>query len=249
MYDVFRVPSPRVTSFRLLLSVHLACALAATGAFWLAAFSGKGSPFHRASGVWFQRLIYAAAVTGGVLALVGIIAPAWSHPIGPGETPERWADALRTHRQTMWVVLYLLLVIVTPTQHGLAVVAAGPVPARIRSRLHAALNLLCLVGTMLLLAASVVWQRGTVLVLAPMGFAIGVRNMSYASRSTATSIEWEREHLTSLLTAGVTMHTALLVFGVTRTLGLTPSVSSELVLWVLPAMVGAPVIVWLRSRR
>lgn len=249
MYDLFRVPSPRVTSFRLLLSVHLACALAATAAFWFSAFSRKGGPFHRASGVWFQRLIYAAAVTGGVLALVGIAAPAWSHPIEPGETPDRWADALRTHRQTMWVVLYLLLIIVAPTHHGLAVVAAGPVPARIRSRLHATLNLLCLFSTMLLLVAAVVWQRGTFLVVAPIGFAIGLRNMSYASRSSATSIDWEREHLTSLLTAGVTTHTALLVFGVTRTAGLAPSVSSELLLWVLPALVGAPAIVWLRSRR
>jgi hypothetical protein len=232
-----------------LLSVHVACALGATVAFWSAAFSGKGGPFHRASGAWFQRLIYAAACTGGALALAGIVAPAWGHPIGPGQTPEHWADALRAHRQMMWVVLYLLLIIVTPAQHGLAVVAAGPVPARIRSRLHATLNLSCLAGTVLLLAASVVWQRATFLTVAPIGFAIGLRNMSYASRTAATSRQWEREHLTSLLTAGAVMHTALLVFGVTRTFEVAPSLPAELALWVLPALVAAPAIVWLRSRR
>ena len=228
--------------------MHLACALAATTAFWLAAFSRKGGPFHRGVGTWFRRSIYAAAFTGGVLATAGIVAPGLANPIEPDQAAAS-TDILRAYQQKMWVVLYLLLVIVTPAQHGLAVVAAGPVPARIRSRLHATLNLLCLAGTVLLLAACVVWQRWMFLTLAPIGFAIGVRDMSYASRPSATSREWEREHLTSLLTAGVMMHVALLMFGATRTLGLELSAPAEVLLWTLPAFVGAPAIVWLRSRR
>jgi hypothetical protein len=238
-----------VSSFQALLSVHLVCALAATAAFWLAAFSAKGGPFHRTIGKLFQRLIYAAALTGGVMALAGIVVPLWGHPIAPGQTPGRWAAALRAHQQTMWVVLYMLLIIVTPTQHGLAVVRAGPAPARVRSRRHATLNLLCLAGTVLLLAACVVWQRWPFLILAPIGFTIGLRNMRYASRASATSSEWEREHLTSLITTGVMVHTALLMFGATRTLGLEVSGPAEALLWLLPAVVGAPAILWLRSRR
>jgi hypothetical protein len=238
-----------VPSFQALLGVHLVCALAATVAFWLAAFSGKGGPLHRAVGKWFQRLIYAVACTGGVLALGGIVVPAWGHPIASGQTLEQWDGALRAHRQTMWVVLYVLLIIVTPAQHGLAVVAAGPVPARVRSRRHATLNLLCLAATVLLLAACVVWQRWVFLTLAPIGFTVGLRNMTYAGRTSATSSEWEREHLTSLLTTGAMMHTALLMFGVTRTLDVEMSAPAEALLWLLPAFVGVPAIVWLRSRR
>jgi hypothetical protein len=149
----------------------------------------------------------------------------------------------------MWVVLYVLLIIVAPAHHGVAVVAAGPSPSRIRSWIHAAFNLSCLAGTVLLLAASVSWQRWTVLTLAPIGFTIGLRNMSYASRRAATSREWEQEHLTSLVTAGVTMHTALLVFGASRTFGLVLSGPAEVLLWWLPALIGMPIIVWLRSTR
>jgi hypothetical protein len=238
-----------VTAFRLLLSVHLACALAATTAFWLSAFSSKGGPVHRAAGTWFRRFIYGAATTGGVLAIAGIVAPAWGHPQGPELTAEQLANAFAQHRQTMWVVLYLLLLIVAPAHHGTAVIAAGPAPARLRSRLHATLNLSCLAGAVVLLAACVVWQRWIYLILAPVGFVVGVRNMSYASRASATPSEWEREHLTSLITAGMTVHTALIVFGVTRTLGVDLSTPGEVLLWLLPAFVGAPAIVWLRSRR
>jgi hypothetical protein len=229
--------------------VHLACALGATAAFWVAGFSFKGGPRHRSAGEWFRRLIYAAAFTGGVLALAGIAVPSWGHPIRPGQSIDAWTEALQAHRQTMWVVLYVLLIIMAPAQHGIAVVAAGPAPARIRSRLHATLNLSCLVGTVLLLAASVTWQRWVVLTLAPIGFTIGLRNISYASRPSATSSEWEREHLTSLVTAGVTVHTALLVFGTSRTLGLSLSGPLEVLLWLFPTIVGGPVILWLRSRR
>lgn len=229
--------------------MHLACALGATAAFWIAGFSFKGGPRHRSAGEWFRRLIYAAAFTGGVMALAGIAVPAWGHPMQPGQTVETWTDALMAHRQTMWVVLYVLLIIVAPAQHGIAVVAAGPSPARVRSRLHAALNLSCLAGTVLLLAACVSWQRWIFLTLAPIGFAIGLRNLSYASRRSATSSAWEREHLTSLVTAGVTMHTALLVFGASRTLGLVLSGPAEVLLWLLPTLIGLPVILWLKWRR
>jgi hypothetical protein len=143
----------------------------------------------------------------------------------------------------------VLLIIVVPTQHGLAVVAAGPQPARVRSRLHATLNLSCLIATVVLLAACVVWREAIYLTLAPLGFAVGLRNMHYASQRAATPRDWEREHLTSLITAGVGVHTALLVFGVSRTLGLTLSPVGQLVLWIGPALIGLPIVLWLRSRR
>jgi hypothetical protein len=229
--------------------VHLVCAFGATVFFWLAAFSFKGGPVHRAAGEWLRRLIYTAALTGAALAVGGIVAPAWGHPNSSGLSEAAWFETLRVHRQTMWIVLYVLLTIIAPVQHGLAVVAAGPRPARVRSKLHAGLNLACLVSTLLLLAAAVTWQRWLPLIVAPIGFAVGLRNMAYASRRSATSSEWEREHLTSTLTAGVTIHTALLVFGGPRVLGPNLPVSVEVLLWVVPAAVGGLAIAWLRARR
>src|SRR5262245_51480971 len=94
-----------------LLRVHLACAFRATALFWTAATVTKGGRLHRSAGRWFSRLIYAAAWTGGVMAvasLIGSYAAASS------------SDAIRTTRQTMWLVLYILVIIVAPVQHGLA---------------------------------------------------------------------------------------------------------------------------------
>jgi hypothetical protein len=213
-----------LTIARLLLALHLSCAFGGTAAFWVAASSFKGGPVHRAAGDWFSRFMYAAAATGGVLAF-------------------------RADRLTTWLVLYVLLVIVTPTQHALAVIRAGPVPARLRSRWHAALNLASMVGSAALLAVVVAWEHWIALPVVPAGFIIGLRNLGYAARRSARPDEWEREHLTSTLTAGIAVHTALLVFGTNRSLDLELTGAVALLPWIGPAAIGLPVIAWLRSRR
>lgn len=232
-----------------LLRVHLMCALGAMALFWIAAVTSKGGRRHRAAGRWFSRLIYAAAVTGGLLAVIQLIAPSLVRPADPTLAAEVVAAARQQTRQTMWLVLYVLLLIVTPVQHGLAVVAAGPAPPRMRSRPHATLSLLSMIGSVLLLPAAVMWQQPFYLALVPIGFIVGLRNLSYAARPQATPVEWEREHLTSLITAGIGLHTTFLVFGTSRTLGWRLEGWSGWLPWIGPAVVGVPVILWLRSRR
>ena len=146
----------------------------------------------------------------------------------------------------MWLVLYVLLIIVAPVQHGVAVVAAGPAPVRVRSRTHAALTLGAMAGSLAIFPAALLWERWLFLIVAPIGLAVGLRQLKYATRRAATRQEWEREHLTSMLTAGVTLHTALLVFGATRTLSLALHGPLVLLPWCLPAIVGLPLILWLR---
>jgi hypothetical protein len=235
--------------FAVLLRIHLLAALTATIAFWVAGLAPKGGRSHRSAGKLFSRLIYAAAVTGGVLAVTELAAPTLVHPIDPAVSADIVASSTRTNRQTMWLVLYVLLIIVAPVQHGLAAVSAGPTPARVRSRSHAALNIASMLGTLLILGASVVWQQWLFLIVMPIGFAVGLRNLNYASRSSATPREWEREHLTSLLTAGITLHTAFFVFGTSRTLGWQLHGISALLPWTIPALIGLPLILWLRARR
>ena len=57
----------------------------------------------------------------------------------------------------------------------------------------------------------------------------------------------EREHLTSLLTAGIAIHTVFLALTSLR----WPAVlgpSFALVPWLAPTMIGLPIIVWTRRK-
>lgn len=128
-------------------------------------------------------------------------------------TPSALASVDRSMAATphlMWLVLYLLVIIVAPVQHGLAVVSAGALPARIRSRPHLALNLAAIAGTVALFPAAIIWHAWPWFLIVPAGFAVGVRDMHYAGRTTATANEWEQEHLTSMISAGIALHTAFL---------------------------------------
>jgi hypothetical protein len=224
---------------RQLLGVHLVFATSATVAFWIAALTTKGGPTHRVAGLWSTWLLYSAGATGAVLAIVGLLSP----------QPLESAAAVSRLRHLMWLVLYLLVVIVAPAQHGLAVVTAGPSPSRVRSPLHLALSVLALVASVALLPAAVIWQELRFFLVMPAGFLIGLRNMTYAARRSATPVEWEVEHLTSMLTAGIAFHTLVLVLTWHRGPSLFGPGLGSLVPWVTPAVVGLPIIAQLRRTR
>ena len=223
---------------RLLLIVHLVCAFSATAAFWVSGVAAKGGAWHRAAGRRFSQRMFAAAATGGVLSLIGLVLPLLLAPGDPGAT-----------RQKMTLVLYLLVVIVTPVQHGVAVVAAGPTPMRVRSRAHAILNVVGLIATVLAFFASVAWHAWGLLLVSPAGFIVGLRNMLYASRPVASASDWQREHLTSLLTAGILFHTAFFVLAAARWPGVFGELPWIAVPWLAPFAIGMPVILYLRRTR
>ena len=226
-----------MTLVGLVLALHLACAFSATLTFWIAASAPKGGRVHRRTGRAFSRFVYATAVSGGLLAVTRLVAPGQGPP-----------ELVETERHVSWFVLYVLLIIVTPVQHGLAVVAAGNAPSRVRSRVHAVLTFGSMVGTLALVPAALLWQEWYYLIVAPLGLGIGLRNLAWASRVSATPEAVRREHLTSLVTGGVTLHTALLVFGLTRSLELHLTGAWSLLPWTVPALVGAAVIGVLRGR-
>jgi hypothetical protein len=229
-----------------LLRVHLACDAGATVAFWFAAGSRKGGRVHRGAGRWFMRFVYGAAFFGLVLAVIGLWSPQLVRPLAADLPPADRADVLTAARQSMWLVLYILVILVGPVHHGLSVIRAGRSPSVVRSAAHTVIAVLAVGGSVAMFAASVRWEEWTYLVIAPIGLVIGVRHLAYRMRPSATAVEWRREHLTSLLTAGIVLHTALFVFGSSRTLGLSFEGPLEFVPWVLPTLVGLPVILVLR---
>jgi hypothetical protein len=231
-----------------LLRVHLASDAGATIAFWIAVGLPKGGRAHRGAGRWFARMVYMAAACGGVLAVIGLISPALMRPSAADLSAAAMAEVFAAARQSMWLVLYILVILIAPVHHGLSVIRAGRVPAAVRSHVHTLVAVLAIGSGMALFVASWQWAQWPLLVVAPIGPVIGLRHLMYRARSSADRIDWQREHLTSMLTAGIVLHTALFVFGTSRTLGLSLTGPAEFVPWVLPAMVGLPAILVLRRR-
>ena len=218
--------------FRLVLGVHLACAFGATAVFWIPLFADKGSSLHIGAGRLYARLIYLTAITGAPLALLMLLSA---------------TDASARH--TAAFLGYLLTILVMPVYHGVRVVRARRPGARIGSPLHTALAVSAIVAGLALGAASIVWREWPFLLMSPIGLILGVRALAYAANSSRLSFPgWREEHIVSMVMSGIAVHTAMLVFGTTRTLQMTFTGAAAYLPWLLPALIGLPLLL-LRIRR
>jgi hypothetical protein len=85
------------------------------------------------------------------------------------------------------------------------------------------------------------------LFMSPIGFLIGWGNLLFARRPHATPMAWWYEHMGSMLGGGVAFHTAFLVLGAGRLVGIQLDGLAAVVPWILPSVIGLPATaIWTR---
>ena len=214
-------------AFRVVLAAHLLCAFGATALFWVPLFADKGGPLHIRAGLFYARLIYLTAATGAPLALLLFLQAS-----EPGA------------RRTALFLTYLMIILVMPVFHGIRAIRAQRTGTPVASALHAALSGLAIAAGLVLGAFAIQWQEWPYLLVSPIGPVMGVRALLYARNP----LRAREEHIVSMLVSGIAVHTAMLVFGSTRTLGMQLTGMSVYVPWLLPVVVGLPLLLW-RVRR
>jgi hypothetical protein len=219
-----------------LIAALSTCATGAAVAFWANVLLPKGGVAHRRVGRWFARLLYASAATAGMVLLVSL---AWPSVISDDL-------AALSMRHVLLLAPYTLVILIAPAQHGVGAIAAGPLPMTLRSRAHALLNTAAIVGSLFVFPAALIWRAWMFVLMTPAGFVIGLRNMRYASHVSATPDEWQREHLTSLITAGMALHTMLGVLASLRWPSRLGGVGWS-ILFLGPWAIGLPICLWLRA--
>lgn len=228
--------------FRLVLGVHLACAFGATALFWIPVMAAKGGPLHVRAGRLYARLIYATAITGAPLAILLLVS-------APDPATTRTAAFLA----------YLVTILVQPVFHGVRVVRARAGGA-VGSPLHTALSLAAIAAGLAIGAAAIVWREWPFLLVSPIGPVMGVRALKYGDgphffgkrkNGVRPHFSWREEHIVSMAMSGIAVHTAMLVFGTTRTLHMTFTGAAAYVPWLLPTVLGLPLLLWTirRDRR
>ena len=233
-------------TFRLVLGAHLACAFGAAALFWIPLAAAKGGPLHVRAGRLYARLIYLTAITGVPLTVMMILS----------------AGDQATMRTAAFLA-YLLTILVMPVYHGVRVVRARGGDAPVRSALHTALALSAIAGGLLLGVAAVWWREWPFVLMSPIGPVLGVRALRFAANSSRLSFPgaanrenstgkslpgWREEHIVFMVMSGIAVHTAMLVFGTTRTLQMTFTGAAVYLPWLLPTLIGFPLLV-LRVRR
>ncbi len=205
-------------------SLHYLVGVLALTTFWIAAFTRKGSPLHKAVGKLYLLAMCAIVVTAMVFTGYGVM----SDP-GP-------MDAFLAY-----------LVVITATSCWLSWRAirdkrdfaryTGPV-----YRVLAVLNLLAgagiftigiAIGSLLLTGFSMV------------GFLLGFGMLRLRRRGPAHPQWWRQEHMNAMLGNGVATHIAFLSIGLPRILPTLAGPTLQMLAWFGPLLVAFVLQIWL----
>jgi hypothetical protein len=181
--------------------------------------------------------------TGAIVAASGIVAPLGWRDAGAADSPELEADVALA-RQASWFVGYLLVILLASVQHAGAVTLAGSNPREVRSTRHGRLNLAVLLATGMVFGVSVAWGRWIWALVAPAGFAVGLRHLSYAGRPASSPRRaWARERVTSLVEASTVLQ-VLVLFQIARAFPGQTGSGAESLAVLVPAAIGSAIVWW-----
>jgi hypothetical protein len=173
------------------------------------------------------------------MALGFLFAPLTVRAVPP-MPPERAALVAAQIRQFAPFLLYLVLITFTPVYHGVRVLETRRSPAQLRTPFHTMLNVSAIVAACAMIALALWARRPVFAALSPIGFLVGFGNLSFARRPYPTPMAWWYEHMGSMIGGGIAFHTAFLVIGAGRLLGLNFSGWMAVVPWIVPSIVGIP---------
>ncbi len=228
----------------LLLLVHVVAGFVGLGAFWIPVFARKGGRAHVRAGRVFACCAYVVTLSA-VVAAAGRVASHLRLGIGVAEQPGAYGFAV--------LLGYLGVVTFVMVRQGMRVLATRREPARLRTPAHEALAWVSMSTSVLVVGfALTVWSEASPVLLgmSPIGLFTGRRMLGLMRDPGKRRMGWFYSHMASMLGSGIAFHTAFIVFGARRMWAYQIEGPLAAVPWVLPTVLGVPVIVvWTRRYR
>jgi hypothetical protein len=228
--------------FQWLRWVHVAAGGLALILFWIPAIARKGGRTHIRAGWFYVVCMSVVVVTAFTMSGLAFTIPLAIRRIAQPLSPAALADFLRGQRLSATFLAYLAGVTLALGWQGIWAVQTKREPKAMRTPFSLALNAAVLLAGLTVLVLGMKYRSGPLLALSPLGPLIGVGNLRYLLRGPQSRMHWWYEHLSSMIGTGIAGYTAFFVFGGAR---LLPSVArSQLytIFWVLPALIGVPII-------
>ena len=228
--------------FQWLRWVHIAAGGFALILFWIPAIAPKGGRTHIRAGWFYVACMSVVVVTAFAMSGLAFTIPLAIRRIARPLSPAELSEFLRAQRVFAAFLAYLAGVTLAAGWQGIWAAETKREPKAMRTPFSLALNAAVLLGGLAVLVLGIKYRSGPLIALSPIGPFIGAGNLRYLLRGPESRMHWMYEHLGSMIGTGIAGYTAFLVFGGTR---LFPSMArSQLytVFWVLPTLIGVPVI-------
>ncbi len=228
--------------FQSLRWVHIAAGSIALILFWIPAIAPKGGRTHIRAGWVYVLCMSVVVVTAFVMSGLAFTIPVAVRQVARPLSPAELSDFVRGQRVFAAFLAYLAGITLASGWQGIWAIETRRDPKAMCTPFSLALNVAVLLGGLTVLVLGIKYRSGPLIGLSPIGPLIGVGNLRYLLRGPQSRMHWWYEHLGSMIGTGIAGYTAFLVFGGSR---LFPSLArSQLytLFWVLPSLIGVPVI-------
>ena len=232
--------------YRFVLGFHILAGLIGLAAFWTPAIARKGGPTHVRAGRLFFWATCVVAGSGAIMASLLLVDPLGTKPLAANvSSPHRTAAIAAEIRVTSLFLFYLVLITFVPVYHGVRVLATRRAPDTLRRPFHTAVHAAAILASATMVVVGLAFRQPVFFFMSPIGFLIGFGGLQFARRPYPSPMAWWYEHLGSMLGGGVAFHTAFLVLGAGRVLGLRLDSATAVIPWILPTVIGLPAtVIW-----
>ncbi|MEM6300274.1 MAG: hypothetical protein AAF991_05030 [Pseudomonadota bacterium] len=227
------------TLFEILVTIHIISGTVGLISFWIPVIGRKGGKGHTRYGTLFTMMML---LTGSVA--IGIAFTTLSDPVGTHPhlvDHEIFGDPALIAGIFGWMMLYLATLTVNLAWHGWLCIRN-----RKDHRANRAWHNLALQVALTVVSANCAWQgfllqQILMFAISFVGFATVATNLWFIYKPNPQPVDRIKEHIKSLVGAGISVYTAFFAFGAVRVL---PEAALTPTLWSVPLITGLSLIIY-----
>ncbi len=225
--------------FIALVAVHIATGTIGLITFWIPVIGRKGGVNHRRYGQLFVNALLVTGITAVAIATTTLIDPVATHPHLADHA--LFADPKMISAIFGWMMLYLATLTVNLAWHGRLALIHRTNHRATGTPLNAALQIALTVASANCLLQGFWSGQLMMMGISAVGFATVGTNLWFIFKPEPKRHDYIKEHIKSLVGAGISVYTAFFAFGAVR---LMPELALTPGLWAVPLVTGLVLIIY-----
>jgi hypothetical protein len=225
--------------FHVFVTLHIVTGSVGLIAFWVPITARKGGLVHRRGGQVFTWSMLATGIAAIGISICTVIDPMATHPQLKDHAV--FGDAALIRAIFGWMMLGLAILTINLAWHGWLCVINRREHTKNREWRNVALQIATIVA-----ATNCAWQgylvgQPLMLGMSMIGWAASFTNLYFLYKPKLAANDWLKEHIKSLVGAGISVYTAFFAFGAVHTF---PALALHPGLWAIPLVVGVSLILY-----
>lgn len=228
--------------------LHVTTGCVALIIFWLPILAKKGSAKHKQYGRYFVNAMLAIAISGFVMTTLVLFDPLAVRLPAETLTQSQLAKLALNNRLFAGFLFMLSLLVFNTTRYAMAVLDAKERRETLRRFKVVFPFVLQIICASIMLFIGSRYGQPLFQVFAVLCLVNSMTSLKYIYKQDVPKRSWLIEHLSAILGSGIGAYTAFFVFGGSRLFSVFVGQNGQLILWVLPGVLGTIATVIYKKR-